>query len=89
MAFSTPLHGDQAVALQVQERLKAVYGLIHEIENARQQTEKNLDKIPEKSTDERGNAQSQQQRLKTLYSAVADTEREVCWKILCLLIVVD
>lgn len=74
MAFSSTLLGDQAVAQQVQERLKAVYGLIHEIEAARQVTEKNYDKIPVRGSDDR---QFQQQRLKALYTTVGDTEKEV------------
>lgn len=74
MAFSSTVLGDQAVAQQVQERLKAVFGLIHDIEAARQVTEKNFDKIPGKASDDR---QMQQQRLKALCTAVNDTEKEV------------
>jgi len=74
MPFSFGITSDQAVTLQVQQRLKSVYGLIKEIESSRIQTEKSVDQIPEKSSD--GNY-NHHQRLKALYTAVTDTQHEV------------
>ncbi|KAK6624777.1 hypothetical protein RUM43_003835 [Polyplax serrata] len=73
MAFSA-----EAAAFQVQERLKALYNLVHEIEIERQKNEKNLScitKLHEKySSEEKGIPH--QQKLKSLYTAVADAEHE-------------
>lgn len=72
MAFSA-----EAAAFQVQERLKALYSLVHEIESERQRNEKNLTNITK--LQERYNADernAQQQKLKSLYTAVADAEHE-------------
>lgn len=73
MSFSA-----EAAAFQVQERLKALYNLVHEIEVERQKNEKNLSsitKLHEKyNSDDK--AISQQQKLKSLYTAVADAEHE-------------
>lgn len=73
MAYSA-----EAAAYQVQERLKALYSLVHEIEAERQRNEKNLaniTKLQERYNAEDKNA-SQQQKLKGLYTAVADAEHE-------------
>ncbi|XP_026285359.1 SAGA-associated factor 29 isoform X2 [Frankliniella occidentalis] len=73
MAYSA----DQA-AFQVQERLKALYRLVHDIHDERQQSEHNLNSIEKAhekiSAEERVSPQYQ---LKNLYTAaVADAERE-------------
>lgn len=67
-----------AAAFQVQERLKALYTLVHEIEAERLKNERNLanmTKLQERYNLEDKNA-SQQQKLKSLYTAIADAEHE-------------
>ncbi|XP_069681870.1 SAGA-associated factor 29 isoform X1 [Periplaneta americana] len=75
MAFS-----NDAAAFQVQERLKALYRLVHDIEDERTRSEHNLNNITkahEKINQEEKVSPYYQQKLKSLYSAaVADAEQE-------------
>lgn len=75
MAFSA-----DAAAFQVQERLKSLYRLVHDIEEERIRSEHNLNNITkahEKINQEEKVSPYYQQKLKGLYSAaVADAEQE-------------
>lgn len=75
MAYSA----DQA-AFQVQERLKALYRLVHDIHEERQRSEHNLNSIEkahEKISAEERVSPHYQQQLKNLYTAaVSDAEQE-------------
>lgn len=69
-----------AAATQIQERLKNIYNLVHEIENQRVRSEHNLNNIMkthEKVTPDDKVSPYYQQKLKNLYNAaVTDTQQE-------------
>lgn len=69
-----------AAATQIQERLKNIYNLMHEIENQRVRSEHNLNNIMkthEKVTPDDKVSPYYQQKLKNLYNAaVTDTQQE-------------
>ncbi|KAG5320592.1 SGF29 factor, partial [Acromyrmex heyeri] len=79
VSFIMPFTAD-AAATQIQERLKNIYNLVHEIENQRVRSEHNLNSIMkthEKVTPDDKVSPYYQQKLKNLYNAaVTDTQQE-------------
>ncbi|CAG9821476.1 unnamed protein product [Phaedon cochleariae] len=70
-----PLTADAVAAQQVQERLKALQQLVHEIEKKRQQSEQGILTLQRYSQDDQSGQSSQ--KMKSLYKmAIAQTEQE-------------
>ncbi|KAK4884324.1 hypothetical protein RN001_000595 [Aquatica leii] len=70
-----PFTADAIAAQQVQECLKSLYGLVHEIEEKRQLSENGINAINKHNQEERGSFM--QTDLKTLYkTAVSQAEQE-------------
>uniref|UniRef100_A0A6P7G881 SAGA-associated factor 29 isoform X1 n=1 Tax=Diabrotica virgifera virgifera TaxID=50390 RepID=A0A6P7G881_DIAVI len=70
-----PFTADAAAAQQVQERLKSVQQLVHEIEKKRAQCELGIAALQNYTQDEKGGHSSQ--KLKSLYkNVIAQTEQE-------------
>ncbi|KAG5311192.1 SGF29 factor, partial [Acromyrmex insinuator] len=79
VSFIMPFTAD-AAATQIQERLKNIYNLVHEIENQRVRSEHNLNNIMkthEKVTPDDKVSPYYQQKLKNLYNAAVTDINEI------------